>query len=196
MGGRPSSHFYASPEWLELRETILQRDGFRCRNCGSADRLEVHHWLPIPEHWESVDSRGYGRGENPLIVPGSGLITLCTECHKALTECRVRQAILKHPSLRKLSRPDKQLDNIFELWALNGKTLPFNVRKETWNPTTVQFYRVEQIEITKWSYGKAWGRYVREGVVGELIKIPNPGTYSWRLSDELPLELGTTVLEP
>lgn len=42
-------------------------------------------------------------------------------------------------------------------------------------------YLVERIEIGKWPYGKAWGRYVREGVTGELEKISNSGTYTWKL---------------
>lgn len=44
-----------------------------------------------------------------------------------------------------------------------------------------QYYLVERVEIGKWPYGKAWGRYVREGVAGELEKIANSGTYTWRL---------------
>lgn len=181
---RPDPRLYASAEWLELRETIVERDGYCCRNCGGAERLEVHHWLPIPAHRHAVDSRGYGTDANPLLVHESGLITLCPECHKALTECRTRQAILQNPGLQRLARPDKQSDNIFQLWALNGKRLPLNVRKDNWSMKTVQFYRVEQIEITKWPYGKAWGRYVRGGEIGDLVKIPSPGTYTWRLSDD------------
>ena len=186
---------YASPEWLELRETTIRRDGYSCRNCGSADRLEVHHWLPLPAHRQNVDSRGYAMRDNPLIVHDSGLITLCPECHETLTESRRRQAILKNPSVRKLARPEKQSDNIFELWALNGKALPFNVRKDTWSLKVLHFYRVEQIEITKWPYGRAWGRYLREGVVGELVKIQNSGTYTWRMSEEQPDDASQNALE-
>ena len=29
--------------WRQLRELVLQRDGHRCRVCGSEQRLEVHH---------------------------------------------------------------------------------------------------------------------------------------------------------
>lgn len=181
---RPDPQLYLGAEWLQLRETVIERDGFCCRNCGSANRLEVHHWLPMPAHRENVDGRGYAKEGNPLIVHASGLITLCPDCHNALTECRTRQAILSDPQLQKMAQPNKKSDNIFELWALNGKQLPFRVRKDSWSLKTVQFYRVERIEITKWPYGKAWGRYVRNGEAGDLVKIPSPGTFTWRLSDE------------
>jgi hypothetical protein len=38
---------------------------------------------------------------------------------------------------------------------------------------------VEKIQISKWPYGFAWGRYFREGETGELDKITSAGTYSW-----------------
>lgn len=124
---------YQSPAWLALRAAILRRDGHCCRNCSSGEELQVHHWTPLPEHRGEVDESGYGRGENPLIVDESGLITLCRLCHEAMTERRTRQAALKHPSLRQLGDPAKKSDNIFELWALNGRRTPFLVRKDTWN---------------------------------------------------------------
>jgi 5-methylcytosine-specific restriction endonuclease McrA len=34
---------YDSAEWKELRASILERDGHRCRNCGSEKELTVHH---------------------------------------------------------------------------------------------------------------------------------------------------------
>lgn len=177
----PASQYYISPEWLELSKAVRVRDGHSCRNCGAGDHLEVHHWLPLPEHQRLVDQRGYAKVGNPLIVHESGLVTLCRECHSALTERRTRQAILSRPELRKLAVPDRKSDNVFELWALNDKRVPFNVCKDTWSLQTAQFYQVERIEITKWPYGHAWGRYVRDGVEGDYGKIPNAGTYSWRL---------------
>ena len=181
---RPNPELYASPEWTTLRDAVLQRDGHCCRNCGSGEKLEVHHWLPLPEHREQVDERGYGQDGNPLIVHDSGLITVCQPCHEVLTERRTRQALLKHPELRRLGDPAKQSDNIFELRALNERQLPFKVRKDSWSKAVSQYYLIEKIEVTKWPYGKAWGRYVREGAEGEYGKVPNSGTYTWRIADD------------
>ena len=56
------------PEWTpELRETILTRDGHRCRRCGNADgMLQVHH----------VD-------RDKSNSHSSNLLTLCAACHLA-----------------------------------------------------------------------------------------------------------------
>ena len=182
MGTRSENRaFYSTEEWLSLREIILKRDGHCCRNCGYGETLEVHHWLPLPVHRTEVDKLGYGLGDNPLIVHESGLVTLCKSCHEVLTGQRSRQVILKNPDLVRLGPNGTNRDNIFQIWALNGEKLPFRVRKETWSMKVSQYYLVERIEIGKWPYGKAWGRYVREGVAGELEKIANSGTYTWML---------------
>lgn len=57
------------PNWAELRQDILRRDGHRCGNCGSTTDLRVHHIVPL--------SKG---GSND---PGN-LRTLCDNCHKLL----------------------------------------------------------------------------------------------------------------
>jgi len=56
------------PEWTEeLRQTVLRRDGYRCRRCGSGEgMLQVHH----------VDT---DRTHNDLM----NLLTLCAACHLA-----------------------------------------------------------------------------------------------------------------
>src|SRR6202453_645659 len=60
---------YDSLRWFGgLRELILKRDRFRCRACGSARRLVVHH--------------RYERNASPL------LITLCIRCHVRLHHSR------------------------------------------------------------------------------------------------------------
>ena len=48
--------------------------------------------------------------------------------------------------------------NVFQLWKEGGEKLPFKVIRWTWNPATSTFL-VERIEIGKWPYGKAWGRF-------------------------------------
>ena len=52
--------------WAQIRRRALERDGRRCRECGKAGRLEVHHALPL--------ERG---GNNDM----ANLLTLCRDCH-------------------------------------------------------------------------------------------------------------------
>jgi 5-methylcytosine-specific restriction endonuclease McrA len=50
-----------------LKIQVLDRDGWRCQDCGSAEMLQVHH----------INSRsklGHDASEN--------LITLCVDCHR------------------------------------------------------------------------------------------------------------------
>jgi 5-methylcytosine-specific restriction endonuclease McrA len=170
---------YASQEWRELRDSIVFRDGHSCRNCGCHEELEVHHWLP--EFQDSVDHLGYATTENPLIVHPSGLITLCKECHRALTAVRTQNAVLKNPRLQQLSRgAEEKWFNILQLWALNDEQLLFKVRKETWSEKVDQYYLVEKIQISKWPYGFAWGRSYRNGKMSDTEKIRSPGKYTWR----------------
>lgn len=49
-----------------LRGKILERDGYKCRICGSSENLEVHHMQALVYHGKSKE-------EN--------LVTLCEECH-------------------------------------------------------------------------------------------------------------------
>ncbi len=52
----------------ELCRQVLQRDGWRCQNCGSPENLQVHH-RKFRSH------SGDDSEEN--------LITLCPSCHSA-----------------------------------------------------------------------------------------------------------------
>lgn len=165
--------FYSTPEWAELRERIVLRDGACCRNCGHSERLEVHHWRSEHEFAESHDGSGYGLGPNPLLVHDSGLITLCHECHAALTVIRLDRALKRDP------REPLGSQNVFQLWHLAGQQVPFKVVKETWSGRAGQFMLVEKVEIKKWPYGTAWGRYCNGGDIGELTKVANAGTYTW-----------------
>lgn len=67
------------PLWQRKRLEIMQRDGFKCRECGKDDEtLHVHHVA-------------YSRGE-PWDTPDHLLICLCHECHderhSAEAECK------------------------------------------------------------------------------------------------------------
>jgi 5-methylcytosine-specific restriction endonuclease McrA len=55
------------PELYEqLRNQVLQRDGWRCQACGTMSNLEIHHQ-------EFRSQSGHDSEEN--------LITLCVTCH-------------------------------------------------------------------------------------------------------------------
>ena len=51
-----------------LRRRVLERDGWRCQNCGSSNELHVHHLAKRSE-----------LGDDAL----DNLITLCAACHQA-----------------------------------------------------------------------------------------------------------------
>jgi hypothetical protein len=56
-------------DWDNIREAVLSRDSHKCGNCGSSDRLHVHHIVPL--------SKG---GSNEI----GNLRTLCEGCHKKI----------------------------------------------------------------------------------------------------------------
>ncbi len=63
--------------WARVRRACFDRDGWQCRRCGRAGRLEAHHDPPLVE------------GIDPYAL--DGLVTLCRACHvgrhgRALTE--------------------------------------------------------------------------------------------------------------
>lgn len=67
--GRQAKTFYneyiKSPAWSAKRRQVLIRDDYRCFDCGTSTRLQVHHI-----NYEHL-------GNEPL----EDLITLCTDCH-------------------------------------------------------------------------------------------------------------------
>jgi 5-methylcytosine-specific restriction endonuclease McrA len=66
-----------NPEaYRKLCNGVLERDGWRCQNCGAADNLQVHHI-------ERRSQLGPDTGDN--------LITLCADCHRALHPSGRRQ---------------------------------------------------------------------------------------------------------
>jgi hypothetical protein len=60
------------PRWQRKRLSIMQRDGWQCRNCDAVEKtLTVHHFLYSGDPWETEDNL---------------LITLCEDCHKQRQE--------------------------------------------------------------------------------------------------------------
>jgi hypothetical protein len=69
-GARRSPENTVYPDdWSDMRQAVLQRDGYRCGNCGSTINLQIHHIVPL--------SRGGTNLE-------SNLRTLCESCHQKI----------------------------------------------------------------------------------------------------------------
>lgn len=78
------------PRWQKKRLEIMERDGFTCRDCGSAtNTLNVHHAY-------------YEKGFDPWEYPDGSLKTLCELCHNHLTcakkdvDCALVQLPARH----------------------------------------------------------------------------------------------------
>ena len=64
--------FYKSAEWQHMREYVLMRDQYRCRRCGQAGQLEVHHIKHLtPDNINDA----------LVTLNDKNLITLCRDCH-------------------------------------------------------------------------------------------------------------------
>lgn len=64
------------PRWQKKRLQILERDGWKCQECGATEStLEVDHLIYAPS----------GR---PWEVDDQGLRTLCSDCHERVTKLR------------------------------------------------------------------------------------------------------------
>ena len=63
--------------WTRVRRAVLDRDGFRCRRCGKAGRMEVDHLVPLD------------RGGDPWDL--ANLQALCRSCHFAKTAAERRR---------------------------------------------------------------------------------------------------------
>jgi hypothetical protein len=168
--------------WKRLREIVLNRDGHQCRNCGSAKNLEVHHWQPLPKERDGIDQYGYRIDGPSRIVPVSGLVTVCKVCHDGLTEARTISRISENAAnLGPVVVPKRDWYNIFELWELGGRTLPIKIIRQGWYEILDHYMLVERIEIKRWPFGFAWGRYHRSGKAAEYQKIGSAGSFQWRI---------------
>lgn len=69
---RPGRWALRRKEWQAVRHAVLERDGWKCRQCGARKRLEVHHTKPVRDFPE-------------LAFVQAHCVTLCTTCHTAET---------------------------------------------------------------------------------------------------------------
>ena len=58
---------YSTAEWRRVRQFVLNRDNWRCKRCGKAGRLSVHHIRPLGNGGSQYDP------EN--------LQAICKTCH-------------------------------------------------------------------------------------------------------------------
>lgn len=63
--------------WRQLRLEILDRDGWRCRACGKAGKMEVDHITPLRRGGAELD-------------PGN-LQALCRSCHAEKSKREARR---------------------------------------------------------------------------------------------------------
>ena len=81
--------YISSPIWKNKRESILKRDKHQCQTCMGKESLQVHH-------------KTYDR---LFKEKQSDLITLCSECHDAITNVfRERRYELKVIELSSVQR--------------------------------------------------------------------------------------------
>lgn len=75
------------PKWQKKRLDILNRDEFKCKQCGSEeDMLNIHHICYDGDPWNVSDDL---------------LITLCESCHKIETECLINSKLNVIKSIQK-----------------------------------------------------------------------------------------------
>ena len=69
-GSQKRLRIRATPRlYAALRRVVLQRDGWRCQQCGSLSNLDVHHVRRRSELGDDAEAN---------------LITVCRECHQML----------------------------------------------------------------------------------------------------------------
>lgn len=67
MAGKIGRKLYRTAAWQRTRRKVLDRDGWRCTNCGRAGALEVHHETAMADGGAELDM--------------ANLRSLCARCH-------------------------------------------------------------------------------------------------------------------
>lgn len=107
-------------KWQVKRRKILQRDGFKCTQCGYEDNLHVHHlyYVYFRKAWQ---------------YPHNALITLCGKCHSKWHEeheLEFRDSIYSKPNKQysapkknKKSKSQKRKDRFLKLETQKKKLI-------------------------------------------------------------------------
>lgn len=66
----PYLEFLKSDYWNKVRNKVLERDGYKCKVCGSIDNLVIHH----------KTYKHHGSELKHL----EDLATVCSSCHKVI----------------------------------------------------------------------------------------------------------------
>jgi 5-methylcytosine-specific restriction endonuclease McrA len=82
--GRPS--YSSSARWKRIRAQVIERDGGRCRACGSTEDLQAAH---LDHDW-TLDAGA------PVVTSEilARIVTLCQTCHKAYDAGRLTLSTL------------------------------------------------------------------------------------------------------
>lgn len=61
--------------YIKWRENVLERDNYKCQDCGTEDNLHAHHIVPLSEN-------------DDLATDESNGVTVCVDCHQIRHEKR------------------------------------------------------------------------------------------------------------
>ncbi|KAB2852180.1 MAG: HNH endonuclease, partial [Sphingopyxis terrae] len=95
--------FYSSKQWERARFLAKRRDDFKCAQCGSRNKLEVHHMQRVRDRPE-------------LAFDLANLKTLCRDCHAVETNKELGRApdatqIAWRHAVAELARPTEGKHN-------------------------------------------------------------------------------------
>jgi 5-methylcytosine-specific restriction endonuclease McrA len=71
--------FYKPPEWLAIRQAVLERAGHRCEDCGQ--RAGVCYWHHMRSKWVVVQLGVAHLDNDPANNNDANLKALCRACH-------------------------------------------------------------------------------------------------------------------
>ena len=88
------------PRWQKKRLQIMERDGFKCRDCSDdKSSLQVHHCAYREEPWDA---------------PNDALMTLCANCHENRQSAERATVILLRRAFSKMTVLEiRQLKSFF-----------------------------------------------------------------------------------
>jgi hypothetical protein len=84
------------PRWQRKRLEIMQRDNFKCTQCGDTSTTQnVHHWQYSKEPWDAKNE---------------DLTTVCRSCHEEIEQCKdLTKNLLRQLDFRQLLLNIKRL---------------------------------------------------------------------------------------